>query len=173
MPLRQLAANYHDRAAALAAADHLLEILDHEVGFVDQSKYVKSDYCIELIEVSKHYRQRRVLEKINLRIQAGEKLVLVGETGAGKSTLLNLLLGFESPSSGQVLINGCTPTRETAAQQLCWLGQRTTVFYGSIIDNISFVRSGHCPAAGDRSGAGGWRHVVCGNAGTRIGHADR
>lgn len=46
------------------------------------------------------------LNKINLEIKEGEKVSILGNSGSGKSTLLRLIAGFESPSSGQIFING-------------------------------------------------------------------
>jgi bicarbonate transport system ATP-binding protein len=47
-----------------------------------------------------------VLENINLQIQQGEFICLIGHSGCGKSTLLNMVSGFAKPTSGQVLLNG-------------------------------------------------------------------
>lgn len=135
-PLRQLATNYHDRATAVGAADTILQVLEEDAGLTIKTNYSGSNYCLELIDVSKYYGSRAVLQHIDWRISAGEKVVLIGESGAGKSTLLNLLMGFEQASTGQVLINGASATRERAAQQIAWLGQRTAIFQGSIADNI-------------------------------------
>lgn len=59
---------------------------------------------IELIDVSKSYQTRRgptvVLQKINMSIQPGEKVGILGRNGAGKSTLIRLLSGAEMPTSG-------------------------------------------------------------------------
>lgn len=48
----------------------------------------------------------RVFENINLQVQAGEAIAIMGRSGAGKSTLLHLLGGLEKPSHGEVLLNG-------------------------------------------------------------------
>lgn len=136
-PLRQLAVNYHDRAAALGASDFILQQLEHLSDQADMPYGSDSPCLIELIGVSKHYQQRAVLSGISLRIKAGEKVALTGKSGTGKSTLLNILSGFEQVSEGQVLINGKTINRETAIRQISWLGQRAAIFYGSIAENIS------------------------------------
>jgi ABC-type lipoprotein export system ATPase subunit len=67
---------------------------------------------IELREVAKSYRavaaERAVsiLDRINLKVEQGESVAIVGPSGSGKSTLLNLVGALDSPSSGQVLLDG-------------------------------------------------------------------
>jgi ATP-binding cassette subfamily C protein CydD len=138
IPLRQLAINYHDRAAALGAADAILEILEQTVDtqHAGESQADKTG-LIELSHVSKSYGKRQVLAGINLHIAAGEKIALVGESGAGKTTLLNLLLGFEAPSEGRVWLNGQTVNREQSEKSMAWVGQNAYIFHGSIKDNIA------------------------------------
>ena len=50
---------------------------------------------------------RRVLERVQLRVQPGEYVAIVGDSGVGKSTLLNLVAGLDVPDDGQVLLEGC------------------------------------------------------------------
>lgn len=137
MPLRQLAINYHDRAAALGATDVILAILEQDAEVLETgARHPGSSGLIEFINVSKSYGQRQVLTDINLRIAGGEKVALVGESGAGKTTLLNLLLGFEACTEGRLLLNGQTVNRESAAKAIAWMGQSAYIFHGSIKDNI-------------------------------------
>lgn len=143
MPLKQLAINYHDRAAALGATDAILAILelDAEVLETDDSHPCSID-LIEFNNVSKSYAKRQVLTGISLRIAAGEKIALVGESGAGKTTLLNLLLGFEAATEGRVALNGQTVNRDHAAKGIAWVGQNAYIFHGSIKDNIALSDPG-------------------------------
>jgi ABC-2 type transport system ATP-binding protein len=61
---------------------------------------------IELIDVTQHYGVRPVLKKINLRIETGELVVIVGPIGMGKSTLLGVIGGALNPQNGHVVIDG-------------------------------------------------------------------
>jgi putative spermidine/putrescine transport system ATP-binding protein len=60
---------------------------------------------IRLEGCTKSYRQQRVLEPIDLQIDAGETLVLLGPSGCGKTTTLRVIAGLESPDAGRVLFN--------------------------------------------------------------------
>ncbi len=61
---------------------------------------------IEIKQVWKEYSDTVVLEKLNLTVQAGEFVSIVGASGCGKTTLLNMLLGTESPTRGLLLLDG-------------------------------------------------------------------
>lgn len=142
MPLRQLAINYHDRAAALGASDAILAILEQEPTLhITPSDLLQSKDCplIEFSHVSKQYGQRTVLSDINLSIAQGEKVALIGESGAGKSTLINLILGFEQPTTGSVLLKGEVVTQTHSALRIAWVGQNAFIFHGSIKDNIALA----------------------------------
>ena len=52
-----------------------------------------------------------------LKVEQGERLAIIGESGAGKSTLLNLIAGFETPASGQILLNDCDHTQTQPAER--------------------------------------------------------
>lgn len=136
-PLKQLASHYHDKAAAIGAADHILNIL--EMPRIDEldEQTVTSEFCIELQNVSKSYHQKEVLKAINLQIKVGEKVAITGESGVGKTTLLNLLLGFETVTKGAVLIHGQQVDRDYAVKNIAWAGQGSTIFYETIKANIS------------------------------------
>jgi len=69
-----------------------------------------NEAVLECRQLSKYFLQGehrlQVLDGLNLRVEAGEKLAIIGVSGSGKTTLLNLLGGIDNPSSGQVLIRG-------------------------------------------------------------------
>ncbi len=70
---------------------------------------MQTESAISIIELSKSYqesgRKHEIFGEINLQIQPGEFIVLLGRSGSGKSTFLNLLSGIEPPDRGSVFIN--------------------------------------------------------------------
>jgi ABC-2 type transport system ATP-binding protein len=67
---------------------------------------------ISLNSVSKRYKTHQALNDFSLEIPEGEIFALLGPNGAGKTTTINLLLGFLSPDSGKVEINGLDPSAQ-------------------------------------------------------------
>ncbi|MBN2483098.1 MAG: ATP-binding cassette domain-containing protein [Candidatus Omnitrophica bacterium] len=61
---------------------------------------------IELKNISKSFEQKKVLDRIDLSIEAGEAFLILGRSGAGKTVLLRHLIGLIHPDSGRVLIDG-------------------------------------------------------------------
>lgn len=141
-PLKQLAAHYHDKAAAIGAADHILKVLEQSQPIGEEKNgHKSSDFCIELQNSAKFYQQKKIFEDLNIEIKAGEKIALIGESGVGKSTLFNVLLGFEQVTAGKVYIKGELACRQQAIRNITWAGQQSTIFYATIKDNITLFNS--------------------------------
>jgi len=142
-PLKQLSSYYHDKAAAVGAADKLLKVLQQPLieSLADQgfTQSAEMEFSVELQNVSKSYQKKQVLKSLSLQIKAGEKIALTGESGIGKTTVFNLLLGFEQATSGQVLINAAPASEQNTIKNIAWAGQQSNVFYASIKDNISLL----------------------------------
>jgi NitT/TauT family transport system ATP-binding protein len=80
---------------------------------------------------------RRVLHGINLEIERGEFVSIVGQTGCGKSTLLRLVLGEQKPTRGRILVNGI---ERSQPNPLCgYVPQKYSLFCDkTVLDNITF-----------------------------------
>ena len=145
-PLRSLAQHYHDRAAALAAADALaeLEALDSPPAAAEGVPDHAAESGIQLRDVHLSYAGRgEILRGVNLHINAGEVLALVGPSGSGKSSLLHGLAGFIQPQAGTIRLFGQPPGQQAVA----WMGQRAFLIKGSWADNLRLAAPEATPAA--------------------------
>jgi putative ABC transport system ATP-binding protein len=91
------------------------------------------DYLIELQGVTKDYETAAgpftALQKVDLQIEAGRYVAIVGKSGSGKSTLLNVLTGIDRPTSGAVKINGTVVTDLSEDQVASWRGRNVGVVF--------------------------------------------
>src|SRR5512138_1337887 len=139
LPLRNLGARFHAGMSGTTAAKRIYEILDTPV--VSEQLSVNSEQSNEIISsidfenVSYTYpgETTPALENINVEIDAGQHIALVGASGAGKSTLVNLLLGFIQPSAGQIILQ---PATCNLRPSISWVPQRPHLFHDTIDANI-------------------------------------
>jgi ABC-type sugar transport system ATPase subunit len=75
-------------------------------GYVSTETPATTDDILRVEHISKRYGAVTALVDVNLRVERGEVLALVGDNGAGKSTLLKIICGFQPPTSGRILFNG-------------------------------------------------------------------
>ncbi|WAC72413.1 lipid A export permease/ATP-binding protein MsbA [Roseateles sp. SL47] len=100
---------------------------------------------IQLQQVTLRYpgANRDALSQLNLHIPAGQTTALVGSSGAGKSTVVSLLLGFEPPDSGQILLDGVPIhelTKANLRRQFAVVSQDIVLFDASVADNIAYAQ---------------------------------
>ncbi len=107
---------------------------------IDEKKTVVID-SMTLEKISFSYPERQVLKDLSFSLQKGDILGISGVSGRGKTTVLNLILGFLSPSSGEVFING-QPMTATIIRQywpsISYVKQQSFFIYDSILRNITF-----------------------------------
>ena len=100
----------------------------------------------EFRDVSFRYDdQTPVLDHFSLSVKAGETIALVGESGAGKSTVMNLVIGFNHPTEGQVLLDGQDLNDidlHSYRKFLAVVPQTSILFSGTIRDNITYGMPG-------------------------------
>ena len=78
-----------------------------------------------------------VLDGINLDIRPGEFVSIVGPSGCGKSTLLRLVAALDTPTSGQIWLNGQPPLALRARKEIGWMAQKPALLpWRTILDNV-------------------------------------
>ena len=89
------------------------------------------------------YQDKKVIDDLNLHIQAGEKIGIVGRSGAGKSTLIQLLMHFYQPQNGQICIDGQNiqqVTQDSLRKNIALVTQDTSLLHRSVAENIKYGR---------------------------------
>ncbi len=144
LPLRELGSHFHLRAEAVGASGQIRRLLSAPA-MKQAGRPVpwppQAPPAIRLENV--HYRfgggRSAALCGVELEIPAGGSLALVGASGAGKTTLGRLLLGFDQPTAGRIMVNGIDLASihpESWRRHLSWVGQHPVLFRGTIRENI-------------------------------------
>lgn len=120
--------------------------------------------AIEFRDIRFSYATRLTLDGVNLEIGAGELIALTGPSGAGKTTLIDLLLGFHTPQSGEVLVDGVPLSKLDVLSWRSMIGyvpQELILFHDSIAANVSLGETCFTPADIERAlrDAGAWEFV--------------
>ena len=142
-PLRQIADKFNVMQMGIVAADRVFEILDTEENVQDKGTVVASHFngTIELKDVRFSYiKNEEVLKGINLKVNPGETIAIVGSTDAGKSTIINLLNRFYEINSGTITIDNQNIndyTLESLRKQIAIVLQDVFLFSDSIYNNIT------------------------------------
>lgn len=130
----------------LTSIEKLGTVTDLEIESENQSKRNTKSFqsiTLEADEISFKYPDSTdlILNKISLKIEQGEKILISGDNGTGKTTLLRLLAGFISPTSGNLYINDDMFNKLDTIQyrsHIATMLQNESLFEGTIYDNITF-----------------------------------
>lgn len=141
-PTKSLSTSFSNMRKGTAAIERIEEILKTENTVDDNENGKKMDQfteCIELKNVSFNYDGTDVLKNINLKIEKGKTVALVGSSGAGKSTLADLIPRFHDVSIGELLIDGINIKEyslRSVRDQISIVTQEPILFNDSIENNI-------------------------------------
>jgi NitT/TauT family transport system ATP-binding protein len=91
---------------------------------------------IEVKNVWKQYDDNVVLERLNVSVQEGEFVTLVGTSGCGKSTFLNMLLGTAQPSKGEILLDGQPISAEPGSDRGIVFQQYSVFPHMTVLENV-------------------------------------
>ena len=131
----------------IASAERVTDIIEQQplVAFNGKAEFDQNTTTlIEAKDLSFTYpeRQNRALENLNLTIQKGKKVAILGKTGSGKSTLLQLLVRNYDANQGKLFLAGkpiADYSEDTLRSQFCFLTQRVHVFSDTLRQNLQFA----------------------------------
>lgn len=142
-PLTALSDEYQTIQQALAGVERINEVLlqpaEARPHWADSPENPQGKVVIDSLQFG-YAPGRTVLRGVNLVVQPGERVAIVGRTGAGKTSFLSLLAGVYTPWSGTITIDGVDPRRIPPEQRRALLGvvpQSIQLFDGSVRDNIT------------------------------------
>lgn len=143
-PLEQIAGGMSNLQRAGVAAGRVIDLLEMpEETPIDG--HISADEVqgrVTLEDVSFSYdKTRPLLQNINITVQPGQKIAIVGPTGAGKTTIVNLLMRFYDVDSGRILIDGTdlsAVSREESRSLFAMVLQDTWLFGGTIAENVAY-----------------------------------
>lgn len=142
-PLRQIADKFNEMQMGMIAANRVFEVLDTEDNIQDKGKTTAPTFRgnIDFKDVHFSYTDKEeVLKGINIQVNEGETIAIVGATGAGKSTIINLLNRFYEINSGEILIDGTNIkdfTLKSLRNQIAVVLQDVFLFADTIHNNIT------------------------------------
>jgi thiol reductant ABC exporter CydD subunit len=145
LPFRALGAEYHASADGLAVAERMFTMLDAPAGAViggvaRAHSPAEGPVRFEHIQFAYPSRRRPVLEDLELHLDPGETVALIGASGAGKSTVAALMLGLLAPTGGRITAGGMDLAAcdiDAWRRLVTWVPQRPALLRGTVAENIA------------------------------------
>ena len=144
IPAKNISTAVTNIQRGIASGARIFSVLETDINIIeDKDAVAKSSLNTEIIfkEVSFQYADTKVLEDINLTVEAGKMIALVGQSGAGKSTMADLLPRFYDVTTGQILIDGIDIRKiklHDLNQLMGIVTQESILFNDTIFNNIAF-----------------------------------
>ena len=146
-PIMNLSSFYNTLITNFAAADRIFDILDQEPGIENIGEVPKMSRIegkVEFKNIDFSYNVGgKVLNNINFKVNAGDRIALVGATGSGKTTIISLLSRFYDPTDGEILVDGKNikyVDLYSYRSQMEIMLQDTFLFSSTIMENIRYGR---------------------------------
>ncbi len=146
-PFNEISGVMTELQNALACADRVFDLLDAPTQTPDAPdakvlQNAKGDVTFENVSFSYHPEQS-LLEHVNVKVQAGQRVAIVGPTGCGKTTLINLLMRFYDVGAGQITVDGvdCRDyTRTSLRENYGMVLQETWLKRATVRENLKLGR---------------------------------
>lgn len=146
-PFNEISGVITELQNALACAARIFELIDEEPQLPDAAdavvlEHVEGNVGIEDVSFS-YVPEQTLLQHVNLKVRAGQRIAIVGPTGCGKTTLINLLMRFYDVNEGRILVEGQdirNVTRTSLRDSYGMVLQETWLKTGTVRENIAMGR---------------------------------
>ncbi len=146
-PMRIIVELYSMAIQASVATERVFEVIDRVPSVIDKDDAIEIEHIdgeIIFKDVSFRYTEKTpfVLKNLNIKINAGQTIALVGKTGAGKSTITSLLARYYEVNSGEIKIDGINIKdyqQESLRKRMGVVLQQGFLFTGTVMENIKIA----------------------------------
>jgi len=118
---------------------HLIDFLKEELQHTKTKPLTDKIHRIAFNNVSFSYGNSLLFNNLNINFEKGKSYAIIGQTGSGKSTLLDLIMDFNTPTNGQVVINDIATNdldEKSLANKILYVGQESIIFNTSVRINL-------------------------------------
>lgn len=148
-PINEITNIYSDIQSALAAGERVFRLIDEPEEAADSPDAITEPITqgeVEFKNVAFGYTEdKEIIHNLNLKVEQGSLVAIVGPTGAGKTTIVNLLMRFYDVNRGQILIDGIDirqRSRDSLRKSFTMVLQDTWLFNGTVYENIAYGSEG-------------------------------
>lgn len=142
-PFNEISSVVTELQNAIACAARVFELIEETPELPDKADVTELENVKGSVEINNLYfsynPDRELLKNVNINVESGKTVAIVGPTGCGKTTLINLLMRFYDPNNGAILVdevNTQDVTRQSLRQNFGMVLQDTWLKSGTIADNI-------------------------------------
>ena len=142
-PFNEISSVVTELQNAIACAARVFELIEEAPELPDKADATELENVKGSVEINKLYfsynPDRELLKNVNINVEPGKTVAIVGQTGCGKTTLINLLMRFYDPNNGAISVdevNTQDVTRQSLRQNFGMVLQDTWLKSGTIADNI-------------------------------------
>ncbi len=147
-PFNEISGVITELQNALACAERIFELIDEKRNTPDVTGAYVLDYAAGKVDITNvdfsYTPDRELIKNLNIKVNPGQRVAIVGPTGCGKTTIINLLMRFYDINSGDIAIDGHSIygiTRDSLHKTYGMVLQDTWIMRGTVRDNILMGRS--------------------------------